>query len=70
MVRKEGHNNLPNFIGQYFPCSDDQDIREFYCASMLVLMKPWTDMNADLKTMDDTWEEAFERFIVDAPTRI
>lgn len=68
--RGAGHNNLPNFIGQYFPRRDDVDVREFYCASMLVLLKPWTDMNVDLKSMDDTWEEAFERFIIEAPGRI
>lgn len=61
-LRQKGHNNLPNFIGQYFPRADDEDVQEFYCACMLVLLKPWRNLSMDLKTFDETWEEAFQSF--------
>ena len=35
------HHTLPNFIGRYFPPWDDPDEYPFYCALMLMLLKPW-----------------------------
>jgi hypothetical protein len=35
--RSRGHNQLPNFIGRFFLRSDDPDITDFYCASMLLV---------------------------------
>ena len=57
-----GHNQLPNFIGRFFPCSDDPDIRDFYCASMLLLLKPWREVT-DLKLPSQTWSQAFDSFL-------
>src|SRR6266446_8177011 len=48
VVRTTGHNNLPNFIGRYFPQRDDPDSRSLYCASMLLLLKPWRVVKTDL----------------------
>lgn len=39
-----GHNQLPNFIGRFFPRADDEDIHNFYCACMLLLLKPWCNI--------------------------
>ena len=38
-----------NFIGQWFPRSDNEEARAFYCVCMLVLLKPWHDLGNDLK---------------------
>ena len=62
IIRSKDHNNLPNFIGQRFPRGDDPDTYEFYCASMLMLLKPWRDLHRDLKGPSETWAEAFEAF--------
>ena len=62
------HNQLPNFIGHFFPCSDDPDIREFYCASMLLLLKPWREVT-DLKPPSQTWSQAFDAFLSTAPQK-
>ncbi|KAG1800777.1 uncharacterized protein HD556DRAFT_1229814, partial [Suillus plorans] len=58
----EGHNTLPNIVGAWFPRSDDEDIHEYYCASMLSLLKPWRQL-AQLKNEQETWKEAFSAFI-------
>ncbi|KAG1866095.1 hypothetical protein F4604DRAFT_1585958 [Suillus subluteus] len=50
IICSQGHNTLPNFIGRYFPRQDDPDIYDFYCASMLLLLKPWRDIATDLKS--------------------
>ena len=41
VIRSKNHNNLPNFVGQKFPQSNDPETHSFYCASMLMLLKPW-----------------------------
>ena len=61
--RSRGHNQLPNFIGRFFPRADDPDIREFYCACMLLLLKPWRSICTDLKHPTQSWEEAFNTFL-------
>ena len=58
-----GHNQLPNFIGHIFPWSDNSDITDFYCACMLLLLKPWRNPAVDLKSPEETWSEAFSQFL-------
>ena len=70
IYRRRNHNMLPNFVGPAFPRNDDKDTRDLYCACMLMLLKPWRDMQTDLKQLNDTWEGALEKFLNDAPTKI
>jgi hypothetical protein len=60
--RSLGHNNLVNVIGKWFPRNDDHQTYPYYCACMLLLLKPWRKLSTDLKQNTETWEEAFERF--------
>ena len=53
-VRKE---KVPNFVGPTLPRSDQGD-REFYCSVMLTLFKPWRS-GLELKTQEQTWDDAF-----------
>ena len=62
VIRCQGHRNLPNFLGRWFPRNDDPEIYDFYCACMLVLLKPWRDLATDLKSHTETWTSAFEEF--------
>jgi hypothetical protein len=66
VIRRAGHRNLPNFVGRFFPRNDDPSTYEFYCASMLTLLKPWRHLNADLKPIDATWEQTFQMFLTSA----
>jgi hypothetical protein len=70
VVRSSGHTNLPNFIGPYFPRRDDPEVYQFYCACMLVLLKPWRCLKTDLKKPNQTWEDSFKEFAATAPTTI
>ena len=70
IIRGQRHNNLPNFIGRYFPRRDVPDRYPFYCASMLMLLKPWRNIETDLKLPTQTWESAFEAFISTASWHI
>ncbi|KAJ3538129.1 hypothetical protein NM688_g6564 [Phlebia brevispora] len=63
VVRSPGHRNLPNIVGRWFPRNDDPDVHEYYCASMLLLLKPWRNIATDLKTIDQTWEQAMDAFL-------
>ncbi|KAM6490372.1 hypothetical protein JOM56_014136, partial [Amanita muscaria] len=54
---------MPNIVGQYFPRRDDETLYPFYCACMLMLLKPWRDLHHDLKMHEQSWEEAFEQFM-------
>ena len=69
IVRGTNHNNLPNFIGCYFPARDDADEYPLYCASMLMLLKPWRRLEKDLKQPTESWEGAFADFISRASTQ-
>ena len=63
MLRTPCHNNLPNFIGHYFPRRDDPETENLYHASMLMLLKPWHNILTDLKNPEQTWKEAFLLFV-------
>ena len=69
IVRSRGHNQLPNFIGRFFPRADDPDIYEFYCACMLLLLKPWRMVEVDLKEPSQSWTQAFVSFLATAPKK-
>jgi len=49
---------IANFIGETLPRRDRGD-REWYCSTMLVLFKPWRS-GLQLKTQDQSWDDAFE----------
>ncbi|PSS37626.1 hypothetical protein PHLCEN_2v553 [Hermanssonia centrifuga] len=63
VARSQFHRNLPDFVGPWPARSDDAENDEFYCASMLVLLKPWRNMKTDLKNASETWRQAFDRFL-------
>jgi len=52
---------VPNFIGGTLPRCDQGD-HEYYCSTMLTLFKPWRTGH-DLKSTEETWEEAFNKHI-------
>ncbi|KAK0227842.1 hypothetical protein IW262DRAFT_1265064, partial [Armillaria fumosa] len=55
----EVDRKVPNFVGGLLPCKDHGD-REYYCATMLALFRPWRT-GADLKSSHDTtWEVVFD----------
>ncbi|THG98262.1 hypothetical protein EW026_g3885 [Hermanssonia centrifuga] len=66
VVQSKGHNTLPNFIGRYFPRRDDPETHALFCASMLILLKPWRHVRTDLKDPGQTWKDAFESFMQSA----
>ena len=69
IIRSPGHRNLPNFLGRWFPRSDDPETYEFYCACMLVLLKPWRDL-ATLKPETESWASSFEEFRSSASSKV
>jgi hypothetical protein len=55
---KDNGSRIPNFAGKNLPRCDEGD-REFYCSTMLTLFKPWRK-GEDLKSVDMSWDEAFQ----------
>jgi len=53
-------NIVPNFVGGSLPRCDRGD-REYYCATMLTLFKPWRS-GQDLKNEDYSWDETFNLY--------
>ncbi|THH14508.1 hypothetical protein EW146_g5828 [Bondarzewia mesenterica] len=71
IVRTSGHNTLANFIGFHLiPRSDDGETHAYYCACMLVLLKPWRNIHRDLRAESETWAEALETFLNNADNQI
>jgi hypothetical protein len=56
----ENIKTVPNFIGPSLPRRDQGD-REYYCSTMLTFFKPWRTGN-DLKTLNTTWDEEFNKY--------
>ncbi|KAL4263449.1 ATP-dependent DNA helicase [Pleurotus pulmonarius] len=54
-------NWVPDFKGGQLPRSD-QGNREYYCAAMLALFKPWY-LAENLKRVEQTWDEAFGEYV-------
>jgi hypothetical protein len=53
-------NPVPKFAGGSLPRCDRGD-REYYCATMLTLFKPWRH-DKNLKEDDQSWDEAFTNY--------
>ena len=62
ILRNEGHNNIPDFVEMSFCRNDDAIKRSLYCATILMLLKPWRDIAVDLKNPDENWDHAFNSF--------
>ncbi|EPT00506.1 hypothetical protein FOMPIDRAFT_11345, partial [Fomitopsis schrenkii] len=56
-MQPEHATHVPNFVGGSLPRRDKGN-REEYCLVMLMLFKPWRS-GADLKSVDETWDNAF-----------
>lgn len=69
VVRTPGHNCIPSTRGGFYPTHTDPDTLDFFRASMLTICKPWRSMK-DLKAANETWEEAYDAFLREAPKRI
>ena len=69
ILQSKGHETMPFFPGQWFPCSNDASQYPLYCATMLALLKPWKSL-ATLKPADSTFKETFDRFLANATPRI
>ncbi|EPQ51297.1 hypothetical protein GLOTRDRAFT_96476 [Gloeophyllum trabeum ATCC 11539] len=54
---KEGFGLVPNFISGSLPRRDEGN-REYYCATMMTLFKPWRT-GQDLKSLGQSWDDAF-----------
>ncbi|KAG2107640.1 uncharacterized protein F5147DRAFT_653173 [Suillus discolor] len=56
---------IPNFPGKWFANRENLPDHPLYCASLLALLKPWRSL-ADLKSVSETFVDAFEHFLVDS----
>ncbi|KAF7313989.1 ATP-dependent DNA helicase [Mycena chlorophos] len=56
-----------HFVGKWFPRNDVPGEREYYCAQMLLLFKPWRRLG-DLASGYSSFDEAFQLFISTAST--
>ncbi len=70
VLRCAQHNNLPNFINAKFPHDDDPQTYDHYCASMLMLLKPWHSLRTDLKRRDESWSFALSSFLATAASEV
>lgn len=62
IIRLEGHETLPRFVGKWFCRSDNEYEKDLHRASMLMLLKPWRNLH-QLKTLTETFEDAYDQFI-------
>lgn len=62
IIRQQGHETLPRFVGKWFCRSDNDSERDLFRASMLMLLKPWRKLH-ELKSTTETFENAFESFM-------
>lgn len=53
----------------YFPPRSDLDQFPFYYESMLMSLKPWRQMETDLKKATQSWDATFKEFLKKAPEK-
>jgi hypothetical protein len=59
VIRGRGHETVPRIVGKWFSRSDDPGCHDIYCASMLMLLKPWRSIR-ELKQHGETFEEKWD----------
>ncbi|KAJ3574092.1 hypothetical protein NP233_g1995 [Leucocoprinus birnbaumii] len=69
VIRSEGHECLPEFIGRWLPSATNPEENELYAASMLLLFKPWRNWE-DIKGTYPNCKEHFNEFIAGASSRL
>ena len=62
VVRGEGHESMPNFVGDWFSENDVKELQDIYHASILALLMPWTDI-CMLKRNNEKFKDTFNRFV-------
>ena len=67
--RSKGHETLPRFVGKWFSRSDTESEKDMHKASMLMLLKPWRNLQ-ELKDNMETFEDAYNRFMAQADEKI
>jgi hypothetical protein len=69
MARTAGHRYLPSFVGASFAAHNQTTDRSLYCASMMVLFRPWNTWD-DVIQWSFSWEANFDQFLATSPNRI
>jgi hypothetical protein len=66
IIQSDGHETLPQFIGKWFRRNDSEVEleRDQYHVSMLMLLKPWTDL-WKLKAENETFQVSFEEMVAE-----
>ncbi|PPQ92734.1 hypothetical protein CVT25_015701 [Psilocybe cyanescens] len=64
IVRGDGHETMPRFVGRWFPRNDgtEEHEKEFYYASILALLSPWSELS-ELKGDFSTFKGKFDRML-------
>jgi len=65
----KGHETLPRFVGKWFSRSDTESEKDMHRASMLMLLKPWRNLQ-ELKGNMETFEDAYNCFMAQADKKI
>ncbi|GAW10284.1 ATP-dependent DNA helicase PIF1 [Lentinula edodes] len=59
VVRLEGHETMPQFVGRWFPRNDRTEDRLLYKLMMMAVLKPWrklSDLVVGFRTVDEAWD--------------
>ncbi|GAW02204.1 ATP-dependent DNA helicase PIF1 [Lentinula edodes] len=63
LVRQEGHETVPLYVGRWFPRNDRPEDRVLYILLMLAILKPWreiTDITKGFQTLEEVWSDFTE----------
>ena len=61
VLRRQGHQTMVEFVGSWFPRSDNVESRSMYCATMLALLVPWQHL-ASIHGSSSSIEDEFISF--------
>ncbi|KAJ3567669.1 hypothetical protein NP233_g6214 [Leucocoprinus birnbaumii] len=69
IIRSNGHETLPDFVGKWPPRNDNEELKELYCAFMLLLFRPWRQW-PDILGGNSTFRQVFDGFMTSSPVHI
>ncbi|KAF9470258.1 hypothetical protein BDN70DRAFT_902252, partial [Pholiota conissans] len=69
IIRAPGHDTVPRIVGKWFSRNDEPAYHELYCASMMMMFKPWRSIK-DLKVSGELFQDKWNSLQPTLPLKL
>ncbi|EAU80832.2 hypothetical protein CC1G_04942 [Coprinopsis cinerea okayama7 len=68
IIRSSNHETMPRLVGRWLPPNDEPRLYPLYCASILMLLKPWRQLE-DLHGQHPSFSDSLQEYLSTCPRR-